>query len=183
MLPFLANCEGVVVVVSAESIHEADALTSLNDAKVSIVTGGSSRVESVQNGLAQVPDDASHILVHDGARPLVSQALITRVIDSLASGSKAVVPAIEVRDTLRSVSGESVDRSQFLMVQTPQGFSAPEFRGAHASLGTKAVTDDAMVMEVAGESVTTVDGETDNIKITYPTDLVVAEAIYESRKY
>lgn len=139
------------------------------------VDGGRERSDSVRNGLAAVPDDASHVLIHDAARPLVTEAVVERVVAALASGSEAVVPVVPVVDSLRAVDGAAVERSGLVAVQTPQGFRADTIRQAHQS-GVVA-SDDATVVEQMGVSVTQVDGDRHNIKITYAEDLAVAEVL------
>lgn len=142
------------------------------------VAGGAERSDSVRNGLAALPDEATHVLIHDAARPLVPPAVVRRVVEALASGADAVVPVVPVVDSLRRVDGPAVDRTGFVAVQTPQGFRAEVVRQAHES-GLQA-SDDATVVEQLGVPVTQVEGHDDNIKITYPRDLAVAEVLARS---
>ena len=97
------------------------------------------------------------------------------MIDAVRAGADAVVPAVPVTDTLREVGGSTVDRSRLVAVQTPQGFRADALRAAHA--GDAEGTDDASLVEAQGGMVVVVDGDPCNLKITVPTDLVVAEAL------
>jgi 2-C-methyl-D-erythritol 4-phosphate cytidylyltransferase len=124
-----------------------------------------------------VPDEATVVLVHDGARPLASVELYRRVIDAVAGGADVVVPVVAVVDTIRSVDGGVVDRDQLRAVQTPQGFRAAVVRAAHAEAAE--ATDDAALAEALGATVTLVEGETTNLKITRPVDLVVARSYLE----
>jgi 2-C-methyl-D-erythritol 4-phosphate cytidylyltransferase len=166
------SADGVVAVVpegGPDSIDGADA----------VVTGGVTRSESVRRGLAQVPAAAQVILVHDAARPLATPALFAAVVGAVRDGADVVTPAIPVTDTLRSRTGGAVDRDALVAVQTPQGFRATVLRAAHDS-GAEA-TDDATLAESVGAAVETVDGDRWNLKITEPDDLVVAEAIWQSR--
>jgi len=145
------------------------------------VTGGERRRDSVAAGLAAVPADATIVLVHDAARPLASPDLVARVIERLSSGgADAVIPVVAVRDTIRRVrDGQvigTVDRSDLAAVQTPQGFSAGVLRRAHAA-GEADATDDAVLVERIGGTVVAVEGEPANIKVTYPADLALAEAL------
>jgi len=145
------------------------------------IPGGARRRDSVAAGLAALGDDPSHVLVHDAARPLASPALVRRVIDRLARGDvEGVVPALPIRDTVKRVKGElvaeTVDRSGLVVVQTPQGFDADTLRAAHGA-GDDDAPDDALLVERSGGRVVTVPGEEANLKITYPADLALAEAL------
>lgn len=167
----VSAADGVVVVVADGS----PALARDEASGVRYVAGGATRAGSVRAGLAAVPAGASVILVHDGARPLASPALYRRVIDAVQAGADAVVPALPVVDTIRRRGGGVVDRDELVAVQTPQGFRAESLRTAHAT-GSEA-TDDASLVEALGSSVVLVEGETENLKITRPADLLVARAL------
>lgn len=145
---------------------------------VLVVAGGVSRSASVRAGMAVLPASATHVLIHDAARPLAEHALIQRVVDALA-GADAVVPVVPVTDTLRLSAGGSANRDEFVAVQTPQGFELTALRAAHAD-GSEA-TDDATLIDALGGRVVHVAGESSNIKITSPHDLVVAEALLSMR--
>jgi 2-C-methyl-D-erythritol 4-phosphate cytidylyltransferase len=166
------SAEGVVAVVPEGGPRSVDGADE-------VVTGGTTRSESVRRGLAKVPAGAEVILVHDAARPLASTALFDAVVAAVRDGAEVVTPAIPVTDTLRSRTGGVVDRDALVAVQTPQGFRATVLRAAHDS-GADA-TDDATLAESVGAAVVTVDGDRWNLKITEPDDLVVAEAIWRSR--
>jgi 2-C-methyl-D-erythritol 4-phosphate cytidylyltransferase len=144
------------------------------------VPGGARRRDSVRAGLAALPDDADLVLVHDAARPLASARLVERVIAALADGHSAVVPGIPVRDTLKRVTdgrvAATLDRSDVVAVQTPQGFRVDVLRAAHAGDDDDA-TDDAALVERTGGTVAVVPGEEHNLKITYPGDLKIAAAV------
>ena len=146
---------------------------------VIVTAGGSTRSESVRAGIAEVPEEADVILVHDAARPLAGDALFADVTAAVVSGADGAVPAVPVTDTIRHAGNGPLDRSQLRAVQTPQAFRADVLRRAHAS-GREA-TDDATLVEAAGGKVLLVDGEPDNIKITTPGDLHVAEALLAAR--
>lgn len=167
---------GVVVVTAPDQVS-AIALTVPDG--VTVVAGGATRADSVRAGLAVVPDDADCVLVHDAARPLATRALFDRVIAAVADGAEAVVPAVAVTDTIRHRSGGVIDRTDLVAVQTPQGFPASTLRAAHRD-GVDA-TDDAGLVERAGGRVRVIDGESTNLKITRPVDLVVAEALLRER--
>lgn len=141
-----------------------------------LANGGETRFHSVKNGLAKVAPDAQLIGVHDGVRPFVSLDTIRATYDE-ASRSEAVVPVIEVVETVRHlVDGKSitVPRSDYRLVQTPQVFSASLLRQAYEQPYTEFFTDDASVVERLGHPVTLVPGNRENIKITTPFDLTIA---------
>ena len=142
---------------------------------VLVVAGGASRAESVRAGLAALPGDATHVLVHDAARPLTSPELVQRVLAALESGADAAVPVVPVTDTLRTVGGNPVDRSGYVAVQTPQGFDLDVLRAAHSEGGE--ATDDATLVSLNGGTVVHVDGDVRNIKITVSQDIPIAEAL------
>lgn len=145
------------------------------------IEGGGRRRDSVAAGLAALPSAASHVLIHDAARPLASVELACRVRDRLAVGDvSAVVPGVAVRDTLKRVSEgsvtDTVDRAGLMSVQTPQGFVLAALLEAHG-LSTEDASDDAVLIERRGGIVAVVEGEVTNMKITYPRDLDLAEAV------
>ncbi|MGB9359478.1 MAG: 2-C-methyl-D-erythritol 4-phosphate cytidylyltransferase [Acidimicrobiia bacterium] len=150
------------------------------------VSGGDRRQDSVAAGLSQIPDHDGFVLIHDAARPLLSADLVESVITRLRIGDvDGVIPAVAVKDTIKRVAGEwiveTVDRSELVAVQTPQGFNLRVLRAAHEAAGFDA-TDDAAMVEANGGSVVFVEGDPANIKVTYPEDLPVAEAL-RSRDY
>ncbi|MYJ81042.1 MAG: 2-C-methyl-D-erythritol 4-phosphate cytidylyltransferase [Acidimicrobiaceae bacterium] len=175
--------EGVVVVLPEARAVGADAW-QLSDpdgdcaGQVVAVAGGVLRSDSVRRGLSRVPDDAEIVLVHDGARPLATDGVFERVIRAVRAGADAAIPVIEVTDTIRWRGGGTADRRKLAAVQTPQAFRAGALRAAHAA-GADA-TDDATLVEATGATVVTVDGDSRNLKITEPHDLVTAEALLES---
>tara|TARA_Y100000746_G_scaffold187395_1_gene166366 strand:- start:2839 stop:3528 length:690 start_codon:yes stop_codon:yes gene_type:complete len=167
----------VVVVGKAEFVAEIEKTFSSNRSVEAVVAGGSTRTASVSAGLLAVPNTAEIILIHDGARPLATQVLFNRVIDAVNGGADAVVPGIEVSDSLRSVRGHEVNRSEVVAVQTPQGFKASTLRTAY--LNQDEFTDDASKVEAMGVKVEIIEGESNNLKITHPVDLLVARQIYK----
>lgn len=171
-----------IVVVTADGTGAAGAAMASGapGVPVSVVRGGDSRSASVRAGLAAVPSDADVIVVHDAARPLASADLFERVVLSVRDGADAVIPGIDVVDTIRRRSGGVVDRDELVAVQTPQAFRADALRAAHASRGE--ATDDASLVEAAGGAVVVVTGESDNRKITTSSDLVIAEALVRDRR-
>jgi 2-C-methyl-D-erythritol 4-phosphate cytidylyltransferase len=148
------------------------------------VPGGERRRDSVSAGLSSCPADTEGVLVHDAARPLASVSLARRVADRLGVGDiGGVIPVMAVRDTLKRVEddlvSETIDRSNLVVVQTPQAFTVTALATAHAASDDDA-TDDAQLLERAGFPVATVRGESTNLKVTYPDDLVVAAALVEA---
>ena len=146
-----------------------------------LANGGETRFHSVKNGLALVSPDAQLIGVHDGVRPFVSLDTIRATYEE-AARSEAAVPVIEVVETVRHlVDGKSVTvpRSDYRLVQTPQVFSSSLLRQAYEQPYTDFFTDDASVVERFGHPVTLVPGNRENIKITTPFDLTIAEAIID----
>ena len=148
----MARVSAGVVVVGA-----ADQLEDLRSPLVSaVVAGGATRSASVRAGLAALPSTASHVLVHDAARPLVPPAVCDRVVAALADGADGVVPVVPVTDSLRTLDGAPVDRSGLVAVQTPQGFRVAALVEAHA--GDADASDDATLVSDAGGEVRHVDG-------------------------
>lgn len=138
------------------------------------VEGGATRSESVRAGLEAVPETAGIICVHDAARPLASEDLFRRVIESVRGGADGAVPGIAVSDTIKEVDNfgvvtRTVPRARIVAVQTPQAFAAQKLRAAHAS-GEEG-TDDAELVERAGGKIVVVNGEITARKITMPDDL------------
>ena len=143
-----------------------------------IADGGETRFHSVKNGLALVQGEGT-IGVHDGVRPFVSQEVIARCY-SEAEVKNAVVPVIEVVETVRRLDGDdsvTVPRDQYKLVQTPQVFDIVLLQKAYNQEFTDMFTDDASVVEALGERVHLVEGSRENIKLTTPFDLKLAEML------
>ncbi|WP_380052341.1 bifunctional 2-C-methyl-D-erythritol 4-phosphate cytidylyltransferase/2-C-methyl-D-erythritol 2,4-cyclodiphosphate synthase [Falsihalocynthiibacter sp. SS001] len=153
------------------------------DTDVTIVEGGASRSASVANGLAALPEECTHVLIHDGARPLVSAEIIDGVIEALHS-SKAAAPALAVTDALWRGKEDRViaptSREGLYRAQTPQGFEIAAIRTAHSAPSDAA--DDVELALAHGLDVTITQGHEDNIKLTYPADFERAERIIAARK-
>jgi 2-C-methyl-D-erythritol 4-phosphate cytidylyltransferase len=171
--------DAVVVVAPPEWEEPAILLAEeVGASKVSAcVTGGATRTDSVRAGAAEVPDEAAVILVHDAARPLVSDDVIARVLGALGEGFDGAVPALPVPDTVKRVDGgvvvETPAREHLVAVQTPQAFVAPVFRAALAGAGNSLLqaTDCAAIVEAAGGRVKVVDGDERLLKVTTRADL------------
>jgi 2-C-methyl-D-erythritol 4-phosphate cytidylyltransferase len=145
----------------------------------SAVTGGESRSESVRLALAEVPADAAVVLVHDAARPLVSEAVIERVLTPLSEGWDGVVPAVPLADTIKRVEGdrvvETLRRDDLVAVQTPQAFLADVLRRAVGG-DISGATDCASLVEAQGGRVKVVEGDPRLLKVTDPADLALVES-------
>lgn len=149
-----------------------------------LANGGETRFHSVKNGLAKVSSEATLIGVHDGVRPFVSLDTIHACYEE-ATRSEAVIPVTDVVETVRHLLNdretETVPRSDYKLVQTPQVFSASLLRQAYSQPYIDFFTDDASVVERFGHPVTLVQGNRENIKITTPFDLIVAEAFVQKQ--
>lgn len=144
-----------------------------------IADGGETRFHSVKNGLALINGIGGMVGVHDGVRPFVSQEVIARCFRE-AAVRKAVIPVIDVVETVRHLTGsgsETINRNDYKLVQTPQVFDADLLRRAYEQEFTPFFTDDASVVEAIGVPVHLVEGNRENIKITTPFDLKVASAL------
>ena len=147
-----------------------------------LANGGQTRFHSVQNGLALIPDDAEGVVgVHDGVRPFVNTNVIRLCYDT-ARATGAAVPVTTVVETLRLVenahgSSHTVPRSEYRLVQTPQTFDIQLLKAANRQPYSDMFTDDASVVESYGHDITLVDGNRENIKLTTPYDLRIAEAL------
>ena len=137
----------------------------------SVVTGGATRAESVRIALAEVPDGALAIVVHDAARPLLDDAVIERVLAPLGEGFDGAVPALPISDTVKRVDGrvvvETLDRDGLVTVQTPQAFVTSALKAAASGEGT----DCASLVEARGGRIAVVDGDPRLRKVTTEADL------------
>jgi 2-C-methyl-D-erythritol 4-phosphate cytidylyltransferase len=167
--------DAVVVVAPPEWEEPAILLAEeIGASKVTAcVTGGETRADSVRAGVAEVPEDAAVIVVHDAARPLLPDEVIGRVIEALGEGFDGAVPALAVSDTVKRVDGhlvvETLDRAALVTVQTPQAFVARVFRACLAS--TQEATDCASLLELSGGRVRIVQGDERLLKVTSRADL------------
>ncbi|MGE3961275.1 MAG: 2-C-methyl-D-erythritol 4-phosphate cytidylyltransferase [Dehalococcoidia bacterium] len=180
----LANTPGITDIVVVAPIEKHAAIDLLpSPVPIATVAGGARRQDSVAAGLRAAPD-AAWYLVHDGARPLVTPALAARVLDAAGSHG-AAIPVVPVVDTIKRVDGagrvrETLDRSELRAVQTPQAFRGDLLRRVHLELDAD-VTDDAALLEALGIPVATVEGDHENLKITTPSDLAIAQALLALR--
>jgi 2-C-methyl-D-erythritol 4-phosphate cytidylyltransferase len=150
----------------------------------SVVAGAATRAGSVRAALAEVPEEALVVLVHDAARPLLTDDVVARVLGPLSEGFDGAVPGLPVLDTVKRVGDdgvvlETVDRSGLMAVQTPQAFTAALLRRAHAGdLG--GATDCASLVERAGGRVKVVEGDPCLLKVTTPSDLALVASWLEA---
>ncbi len=189
--PFSALCRGAVVVARAEEVEDMRALLArygLSRFVLAVVPGGDTRQASVKNGMDALPADAEAILVHDGARCLVTENVISRVLESIAQHGSGVA-AVPVTDTIKRARQdgtvlETLERSELYAMQTPQGFRAADLFAAHekAAQENHLATDDAALVEYWGKPVHLTEGSRENLKLTTPVDLAFAEAILRDRE-
>ena len=145
--------------------------------KTKITAGGDTRFRSVKNGLEMIKEEGI-VFIHDGVRPFVSHETIKNCEKTAIKFGNAL-PVIPVSESLRKLenqTSESVDRSQFFLVQTPQTFQTHLIINAYNQTASEEFTDDASVLEHTGATIHLVEGNRENIKITYPQDYLVAEA-------
>ena len=182
----VAAVDDAQVIVVAPAGREGDALTDLLGAlgdgrdRGSVVTGGSTRQESVAAGLAAVWPDVEIVLIHDAARALTPAAVFSRVIGAVDAGAAGVIPVIPVIDTIKRVENDEivgvVDRSLLSAAQTPQGFRRDVLDAAYRTAEAE-FTDDAALVAEAGHTVAAVVGDERSFKITTPADLDRARAL------
>jgi 2-C-methyl-D-erythritol 4-phosphate cytidylyltransferase len=175
---FADMCTDIILVLPKDDIELWEDLKEKHqfNHSLKIVEGGTERFYSVKNAI-DICDDEGLILVHDGVRPLASKELIENIIKNTEL-HKACIPCIPVDDSMRQLDSNSskiVDRSQYRLVQTPQGFNAKTLIKAYNQDYKSEFTDDASVVESLGQKIFLVEGEKQNIKITSPTDLALAE--------
>ena len=180
----------VVVAAPASDVAEVRSLLAAQewDCEVRVVAGGDTRQESVRLALQVLPPDVDVVLVHDAARPLVPVVLVDAVTAAVRSGVDAVVPAIPLADTIKSVDEAgrvtaTLDRSTLRAIQTPQGFRRDVLERAHAAADPDdPATDDAGLVERIGVMVLLVPGHEEALKVTRPGDLLLAESLLARRR-
>ena len=176
---------GEVVVVLPETLVDSAPSFVSTTRPCSFVAGGARRQDSVRRGLHHLTSSVELVLIHDAARPFVDAALVERVIVA-ARRTGAAVPAVQARDTVKHTAPDgtrvlkTIPRDQVWLAQTPQGFRADLLRDVVGDDGAADVTDEAMLVEGAGQPVELVDGDPRNIKITTPDDLAQARRTLES---
>lgn len=188
--PFTGLTAGVIVVAREEEqtlMRETLRRFGLGTAVCAVVCGGGDRQASVAAGLAALPDDAELVLIHDGARALVTEDVVRRAIVSTETRGSGVA-SVAVTDTIKRADAEgfaveTLDRAALRAMQTPQAFRVGEIRQAHeiALRDGYLATDDAALLEHAGMPVALCEGSRENIKLTTRFDLLLANAILEAR--
>ena len=177
------DCSIILVVpVEHELLAKSIVATSSKPSNVQVVHGGATRFESMKNGLSFVPNDAI-VWVHDAVRCLVDQSLIIRCYEQAVKFGSAI-PAVAATDSIRVLDGNKhkvIDRNTIQLIQTPQTFQAVILKQACQQEFNPSFTDEATVVEASGKEVFLCDGSYDNIKITRPADLVIAEQILNQR--
>jgi 2-C-methyl-D-erythritol 4-phosphate cytidylyltransferase len=175
-----AGCTRVIVVVPGDLLDRA---RQILDPAVTLIAGGTTRQQSVYNGLKQVK--AEHVIVHDAVRPFITVELVRSVVRALDEAEGAIT-AIALDETLKGADGgyvtATVDRTGLWRAQTPQAFHTHVLRQAHELAGDEGfdATDDAQLVERYGGRVAIVSGSKSNIKLTYPEDFELAEALMRS---
>ena len=188
--PFTGFCAGAVVVAAADEVKDMQAILAkygMGRFVKAVVPGGSERQYSVYNGLKALPEDAEYVLIHDGARALVTEQVIRRALESVERHGSGVA-AIPVVDTIKRAAAdglvqETPDRASLYAIQTPQSFRMDVIMAAHEKAREDGFlgTDDASLLEHAGIPVYLSEGDRENLKLTTPTDLELAEVILQIR--
>ena len=179
------DIERVVLVTTPENIKEHG--SRLLSEKIKLVEGGKTRMESVRNGFKEIPEEIEIVAVHDGARPLITPTIVRAVLEE-AYDSGAAVAAVPVKDTLKKVTNKQLwvsgtpVRSSFWLAQTPQCYRREILEEALQKFaGDNAATDESQLVEKSGHRVKVVASSYENIKITTPEDLIMAESLLEKR--
>ena len=175
----------IILVLPEEHIGKGQEIIDgyFDDSKFKIAAGGRTRFHSVQNGLSLVKEEAI-VFVHDGVRCLLSSELVRRCYEeALQSGT--AIPAVSCKDSVRLITANGnkvLDRNRVMLIQTPQTFHSKILLPAYEIDYKDQFTDEATVVETFGLKINLIEGEVDNIKITTPTDLHVAELIQQAKK-
>ena len=167
-------CE--LIIVTAPNGYEDEYTKILGD-QVSVITGGVLRSDSIRIAISKIPTNFEYVLVHDAARALASTTLASSVLNQLIQGEQAVIPALDVIDTIKEVDSKgyvrnTLNRSSLKVIQTPQGFSRSVLERAHQA--SEDATDDAALVEALGVAVKVIAGEDRAFKITTPSDIATA---------
>jgi len=149
-----------------------------------VANGGKTRTESVRNGLKLVPNDAL-VAIHDAVRPLIAPSIIVNSFE-VAHTTGTAITAVTLKDSIRvkaeDGSFHAVNRDHFRIIQTPQTFQSTLIKHSYSKLAINDVSDDATVAELAGYAITLINGSYENIKITTPEDLIMAEGLLNRQK-
>lgn len=180
--------EIVIVARSEDILSISEVVRGIGASKVTQITeGGETRQQSVGKGLSAITEDSAYIAIHDGARPLIRPELIDQAVEEAMKNGAAAV-GVSVKDTLKHISADgfvsvTVDRESLVQIQTPQIFERKTYEeGLALAENEKACyTDDCQLYERLGKKIKLVEGDYENIKITTPADLTIAEAVLERR--
>lgn len=183
------RCRDVIIVANEKELSHLHVLKDMYHwAKVHrIIAGGKERQDSVYEGLKQCQHEGV-VLIHDGARPFITEEMIGRLLQIVADTNEGAVSAVPVKDTIKRVVDrdveETMDRKSLWAVQTPQAFPLSLIKQAYVEAEAKGIvgTDDASLVEAMGQTVHVVEGDYRNIKLTTPDDLIFAKAIIDERK-
>jgi len=151
---------------------------------IQLQKGGDTRFQSVKNGLDLIPDDNGLVAIHDGVRPLVSEDIIGASY-RLAAVHQSAVAAVRLKESIRMTDQDNtkaMDRSKFRLIQTPQTFTTSLIKKAYQIKDDPSLTDDASVAERSGHIISLFEGSYENIKITTPEDLIIADALMNYKK-
>jgi len=175
----------IIVVLPSKETAEWQSLCEKHSFTVKhmVVTGGNTRFHSVKNGLDTITENGV-IGIHDGVRPIVSNDLIRKCFEEAKEKGNAI-PYVHVRESMRRIDGEkneAVKRDSYVIIQTPQCFTTDLLKKAFLAEYRTTFTDDASVVEAVGEKINLVEGESTNIKITFPGDLLYAEMLMANKK-
>lgn len=189
--PFSGYCAGAIVVAAESELEQMRGVIArygLSRFVPAVVAGGAERQYSVWNGLCALPEDAECVLIHDGARALVTEDVIERALKSVEAHGSGIA-SVSVIDTIKRAAAdglvmETPDRAALYAMQTPQAFRVPLIRAAHekAMLDGFLGTDDASLLEHADMPVYLCEGSRENLKLTTPTDRALAEALLAARE-
>ena len=189
--PFSTLCKGVAVVARKGEEEEMEKILrrfGMERFVLAICAGGEDRQASVAQGLSALPEDADMVLIHDGARAMVTEQVIQNVIDSVREKGSGIA-AVPVTDTIKRANQEgwveeTLPRESLFAMQTPQGFRLEDLRRAHEKAEAEGyrATDDAALLEYAGIPVQLCPGDRENLKLTTPMDRALAEMILRSRE-
>lgn len=183
-LNFSSEMKIIVCVHPSYRAHMENLLKTfnLNEHGIQITLGGDTRFQSVKNGLHLITDQEPAVVgIHDAARPFVSKTTIEQCFETARTRGNAV-PCLPVNESLRKISNNinhSVNRNEYKIIQTPQCFNLFRIKKAFEQEYNTGFTDDATVLESTGETIHLVEGNPENIKITSPFDLILAEALVE----
>ncbi|MCU0360542.1 MAG: 2-C-methyl-D-erythritol 4-phosphate cytidylyltransferase [Bacteroidia bacterium] len=182
-LNYKADIKIIVCVHPSYKLHLEGLIKTfhLSEFSIQITNGGDTRFQSVKNGLLLADEEPAVVGIHDAARPFVSLTTIEQCFDTARIKGNAV-PCLPVNESLRKISNninQSVNRNEYKVIQTPQCFALSKIKKAFEQDYNSGFTDDATVLESTGESIHLVEGNPENIKITSPFDLIIAEALAE----